>query len=319
MRTVKEEYLLAGRAFISLDVHQGITFAAKKGKHTATELQGVLLANMKIPTGLVWDYYTEEVAEMLRRNYDISLTAKDVQLATGLFHDAALLWAISLNKTRAQQLQAHATPDGFDVAKNYRDIHFEGVTGDVNINANGDRISDYTIFVVQFGKNVPMFDFIASKPESLVPRMNTSAWAGVLWPGEQLQAPSDSPLCGWSNEKCVLNTNDKKNPTLFSPVSGRILISMSLLTPLLPHISTLFHPLSQDLVNGAHDATKTFEQIGSILRDRQRQSVCMSDVEGIWAFSQKAVISSITWRDRSPCVFLLGDVPKKEEPGYLVI
>ena len=56
----------------------GITFAAKKGKHTATELQGVLLANMKIPTGLVWDYYTEEVAEMLRRNYDISLTAKDV-------------------------------------------------------------------------------------------------------------------------------------------------------------------------------------------------------------------------------------------------
>ena len=54
------------------------------------------------------------------------MDSSKVQLATGLFHDAALLWAISLNKTRAQQLQAHATPDGFDVAKNYRDIHFEG-------------------------------------------------------------------------------------------------------------------------------------------------------------------------------------------------
>ena len=77
-----------------------------------------------------------------------------------------------------------------------------GITGEVFMNEHGDRTQDYTISVVQFGKSIPIFNFFAKPPSRLVPLMNSSEWSKVLWPGQELIAPTDAPPCGWENEKC---------------------------------------------------------------------------------------------------------------------
>ena len=79
-----------------------------------------------------------------------------------------------------------------------------GTTGDVTLNGNGDRIADYTILVIQFGKYVPLFDIIAPQPLHLVPQLNDTEWVKILWPGGVLLAPVDSPSCGWNAELCRL-------------------------------------------------------------------------------------------------------------------
>ena len=78
-----------------------------------------------------------------------------------------------------------------------------GVTGELTFDENGDRISHYTILVIQFGKFIPLFD-ITSTQKHIVSRMNNSEWAALLWPGDRQQMPVDSPPCGWDNELCRL-------------------------------------------------------------------------------------------------------------------
>ena len=52
-----------------------------------------------------------------------------VSVESALFHDAALLWAISRNKTMTdQQRDPYDRVDGRDIAMNTRNITFEGKT-----------------------------------------------------------------------------------------------------------------------------------------------------------------------------------------------
>ena len=52
-----------------------------------------------------------------------------VSVESALFHDAALLWAISRNKTMTeQQLHPYDKVDGLDIAMNTRNFTFEGKT-----------------------------------------------------------------------------------------------------------------------------------------------------------------------------------------------
>ena len=83
-------------------------------------------------------------------------------------------------------------------------LYMLGITGNVSIDGNGDRIADYTILVVQFGKYVPLFDILAPQPLHVVPRLNDSEWRKILWPGDVLHAPGDTPTCGWNAELCRL-------------------------------------------------------------------------------------------------------------------
>ena len=45
---------------------------------------------------------------------------------SGFYHDAALLWALSRNKTVMEQVHPSAIPDGQEIAKNTRNFRFDG-------------------------------------------------------------------------------------------------------------------------------------------------------------------------------------------------
>ena len=67
----------------------------------------------------------------------------------GLIHDAVVLWAYGVNKTLEQGL---APDDGKAVLSNLIHTRFEGVTGSIAIDENGDRKGDYVIRMAQNGK-----------------------------------------------------------------------------------------------------------------------------------------------------------------------
>ena len=58
----------------------------------------------------------------------------------GLIHDAVLQWAYGVNKTMEQ---GHAPDDGFKITQNIINMTFEGITGSVIIDRNGDRTQDF--------------------------------------------------------------------------------------------------------------------------------------------------------------------------------
>ncbi len=54
----------------------------------------------------------------------------------GFIHDAVLQWAYGVNKTLQQ---GYSPNDGVRITKNILNTSFKGITGNVAIDANGDR------------------------------------------------------------------------------------------------------------------------------------------------------------------------------------
>ena len=83
-------------------------------------------------------------------------------------------------------------------------LYILGATGRVTTNEYGDRVSDYTIFSIQMGKYVPIFDIVATKSYKIVSRLNSSEWLNIVWPGDVQETPRDTPPCGWHSEQCTV-------------------------------------------------------------------------------------------------------------------
>ena len=60
----------------------------------------------------------------------------------GLTHDAVLLWAYGVNKTLEQ---GYSPSDGIRVTRNIVNSKSVGVTGNIVIDENGDRLRDYKV------------------------------------------------------------------------------------------------------------------------------------------------------------------------------
>lgn len=58
----------------------------------------------------------------------------------GMVHDAVLLWAYGVNATIQQ---GYSPDDGLRVSANIINTTFQGLTGKVKLNENGDRYSDF--------------------------------------------------------------------------------------------------------------------------------------------------------------------------------
>lgn len=63
----------------------------------------------------------------------------------GLMHDAVLMWAYGVNKTLQQGFDPN---NGVKVTQNIYNMTFEGVTGPVIIDENGDRTPNYKVHYI---------------------------------------------------------------------------------------------------------------------------------------------------------------------------
>ena len=70
-------------------------------------------------------------------------------MLSGYLHDAVLMWAYAVNRT----LERGFPPDhGREVIKSILGFSFEGITGSLLIDNNGDRMNDMDILITQNGK-----------------------------------------------------------------------------------------------------------------------------------------------------------------------
>ena len=60
-------------------------------------------------------------------------------------HDSVMLWALAVNKTMEQ---GFAPDDGLRITQNIYNMEFQGETGLVKIDQNGDRNQDYMVNIL---------------------------------------------------------------------------------------------------------------------------------------------------------------------------
>ncbi|XP_035853753.1 guanylate cyclase 2G [Sander lucioperca] len=157
-----------------------------------------------------YEYYDffEQVFERLKRHpFQSNLTSeKEVSPYSAYLHDAVLLYAMGLKEVLKDGKDPHDGQQLLQRLKNKNKIRFNGASGLVHFDNEGERNVDYSVYDLQhvgdINKFVPILHF-DSQTKAVRP---TSMFASVVWP--RGRPPSDKPECGFNNELCEWLIND---------------------------------------------------------------------------------------------------------------
>ncbi|XP_068741213.1 atrial natriuretic peptide receptor 1-like isoform X3 [Montipora capricornis] len=165
---------------------------------------GIVNLSVKGPHGERFENYKQDLQEILKAN-NVSQTSLTFDFSAYL-HDAIELYAAGLNRSVSR---GGNKSDGVSIISNItsNNVIFQGVSGDVAINALGNRVPVFVLTNRQNGQWKTIVEIDQTKPKSeSVKRYNVS----TVWPGGGTLVPLDEPTCGFRGEKCVTAPGDEE-------------------------------------------------------------------------------------------------------------
>lgn len=105
--------------------------------------ESLILITVRVPVSPEYVTFQHDVVKRSNTEFNTSFTIEDINPVVGAFYDALLMYAYSLNQTLEAGEDPHVA--GNLIRKIWNKTYFGGLTGDVFINANGDREPDYTV------------------------------------------------------------------------------------------------------------------------------------------------------------------------------
>lgn len=144
--------------------------------------------------------FSSELKELAAASYNFTFPENQtVSTFASAFYDAVLLYAYALNDSIKSDPNALYKPiNGTRLAHLMWNRQFKGITGNVMIDKNGDRISDYSL--LDMDPNTGFFHVVANY-------FNHSGLKYVIgkqihWAGGRTSPPPDKPECGFDNSLC---------------------------------------------------------------------------------------------------------------------
>ncbi|CAH3132089.1 unnamed protein product [Porites lobata] len=198
-------------AFLTLDFEIQNSWQTEPwvGGRNMTEFQalfdGIVNLSVKGPHGERFTNFSRQLSEKMKAN-NVSRTSVTFEFAAYL-HDAISLYAIGLNRSISR---GGNKTDGLAIISNISnaELLFTGVSGDVAINAQGNRIPVFAFSNRQGGSWVPIVEIDQTKPQNESVKIFTLS---VVWPGGTTAVPLDEPKCGFHGEKCVVPPTERVN------------------------------------------------------------------------------------------------------------
>ncbi|XP_033751983.1 atrial natriuretic peptide receptor 1-like [Pecten maximus] len=158
--------------------------------------------SLQVPTSMEWLNFTLDVKSRAQEAYNFSFYGEEVNFFIGAFHDAVLLYGIALNESLNN---LSAVNDGYKFTRAMWDRTFQGVTGSVIIDDNGDRDTSYSI--LDLNPNTGEFHVIAN---FFGDRQwyNPISAKSVHWSGGRTDPPLNIPVCGFQGNNPECHRND---------------------------------------------------------------------------------------------------------------
>ncbi|XP_068619964.1 atrial natriuretic peptide receptor 1-like [Battus philenor] len=148
--------------------------------------------------------FSDKVKQLAATKYNYTFGKGEmVSTFVAAFYDAVLLYALALNDTLSQSDDPRGQLDGAAVIRNMWDRTFQGITGEVIIDANGDRVASYSL--LDMNPNTSKFEVVATYIAA-----NSSlqfvANRPIHWAGGRTSPPPDTPECGFDGSLCPDNS-----------------------------------------------------------------------------------------------------------------
>lgn len=160
--------------------------------------EALMTVTLRKPDSDEYRKFSDEVKRRGRKEYgDKTIYGEEeVNSFVGAFYDAVILYALALNET----LEAgYNSSNGREITHRMWNRTFQGITGTVSIDENGDRNADYSLLDLNLETEV--FEVVANyygnrKQYEPVPDKS------IYWAGGVEKPPPDTPVCGFDRSKC---------------------------------------------------------------------------------------------------------------------
>ncbi|XP_076630682.1 atrial natriuretic peptide receptor 1 isoform X1 [Colletes latitarsis] len=164
--------------------------------------QALLTVTARTPDNFEYLNFSQEVKSLAQSKYNFTFGNSSVSTFVTAFYDAVLLYALALKES----LPGHpgkVNLDGGNLTRRMWGRSFKGITGDVNIDENGDRIADYSL--LDMNPETSKFEIVANyyganKTLEYVPGKR------IHWSGGRSEPPPDTPTCGFDGSLCPDNS-----------------------------------------------------------------------------------------------------------------
>ncbi|XP_044585548.1 atrial natriuretic peptide receptor 1-like isoform X3 [Cotesia glomerata] len=160
--------------------------------------QALLTVTARTPDNEEYLNFSREVKSLALSKYNFTFGNSSLSTFVAAFYDAVFLYALALKESLPEQ-PGEINLDGGNLTKRMWGKSFKGITGDVNIDENGDRIADYSL--LDMDPETSKFEIVANyyganKTLEYVPGKR------IHWSGGRLEPPPDTPKCGYDGSLC---------------------------------------------------------------------------------------------------------------------
>ncbi|KAK7476490.1 hypothetical protein BaRGS_00032238, partial [Batillaria attramentaria] len=180
------------------------TDTAERNEKARKAYEALMTVTLRKPTSPEYRRFSTDVKQRAEQMYaadNFTYGEEEVNSFVGAFHDAVILYALALNESLQNNV---SITDGSEITRRMWNRTFEGITGTVSIDANGDRNADYSLLDLDPASN--KFQVVANyygnrkKYEPVQGRE-------IAWAGGMAHAPPDTPKCGFDGSKCPPEVN----------------------------------------------------------------------------------------------------------------
>ncbi|CAD7092893.1 unnamed protein product [Hermetia illucens] len=194
----------------------------KRAKKAYTAL---LTITGKQPVDKEYLEFSEEVKSMAASKYNYTFEeGEPVSTFVTAFHDAVLLYAYALNDSITNDPSVLTKPfNGTDIFQRMLNRRFRGITGNVTIDSNGDRISAYSL--LDMNPVTGRFEIVA---DYFFKKLEYAKGKSIHWAGDRTEAPPDKPVCGFDGSLCP--DNSLPGYAILSLVLGFTVIIMAIIS-----------------------------------------------------------------------------------------
>ncbi|CAH0678051.1 unnamed protein product [Spodoptera exigua] len=148
--------------------------------------------------------FSDQVKVLAATKYNYTFGKGEVvSTFVAAFYDAVLLYALALNDTLRDVEDPRGPLDGAAVIRKMWNRTFQGITGEVDINSNGDRVASYSL--LDMNPNTSQFQVVATyvAADSTLQFIKDRP---IHWAGGRTTPPPDTPVCGFDGSLCPDNS-----------------------------------------------------------------------------------------------------------------
>ncbi|XP_015592170.1 atrial natriuretic peptide receptor 1 isoform X4 [Cephus cinctus] len=164
--------------------------------------QALLTVTARTPDNVEYLNFSREVKSLAQSRYNFTFGNSSVSTFVTAFYDAVLLYALALKESLPDR-PGEINLNGGNLTRRMWGRSFKGITGDVNIDENGDRIADYSL--LDMNPATSKFEIVANY-YGANQTLEYVSGRRIHWSGGRLEPPPDTPACGFDGSLCPDNS-----------------------------------------------------------------------------------------------------------------